>query len=94
MTKGREWAGFPSPHFFIRGTAMRRFFSLSAHWFQAERPAIGRRRVCLALDTLEERAVPAIVGPEWRSIDGSGNNLANPSWGQVGTDYIRVAPAA
>jgi len=73
---------------------MRRFFSLPVHWFQAERPAVGRRRVRLALDTLEERAVPAIVGPEWRSIDGSGNNLANPSWGQAGTDYIRVAPAA
>jgi hypothetical protein len=73
---------------------MRRFFSLPVQWFQLEKPKVGRRRIRLALNTLEERAVPAIVGPEWKSIDGSGNNLANPSWGRAGTDSIRVAPAA
>jgi hypothetical protein len=30
----------------------------------------------------------------YRSIDGTGNNLANPSWGAAGTDLLRVAPAA
>jgi hypothetical protein len=29
-----------------------------------------------------------------RSLDGSGNNLAHPSWGQVGRPYARVTPAA
>ena len=29
-----------------------------------------------------------------RSLDGSANNLAHPSWGQAGTPYIRAAPAA
>ena len=53
-----------------------------------------RARTRPELLALEERAVPAVVGPEWRSIDGSGNNLANPAWGQAGTDYIRVAPAS
>ena len=27
-----------------------------------------------------------------RSLDGSGNNLAHPDWGQLGTPYLRVAP--
>jgi hypothetical protein len=27
-----------------------------------------------------------------RSLDGSGNNVANPTWGQTGTQYLRVAP--
>ena len=27
-----------------------------------------------------------------RSLDGSGNNLRHPSWGQAGTQYTRVAP--
>jgi hypothetical protein len=29
-----------------------------------------------------------------RSYDGSGNNVANPTWGQAGTDLRRIAPAA
>lgn len=53
-----------------------------------------RARTNPELLVLEERAVPAVVGPQWRSIDGSGNNIANPAWGQAGTDYIRVAPAS
>jgi hypothetical protein len=32
-------------------------------------------------------------GFEARSLDGSGNNLSHPSWGQVGTPYRRVARA-
>jgi len=35
----------------------------------------------------------AAVGFELRSLDGSGNNVAHPNWGQVGTAYTRVAPA-
>jgi len=27
-----------------------------------------------------------------RSLDGSGNNLAHPAWGQVGRPYARVTP--
>ena len=27
------------------------------------------------------------------SIDGTGNNVANPTWGSVGTDLLRTAPA-
>ena len=28
-----------------------------------------------------------------RSLDGSRNNRAHPTWGQAGTNYVRVAPA-
>jgi hypothetical protein len=28
-----------------------------------------------------------------QSLDGSGNNVANPSWGRAGTNYSRVAAA-
>ena len=31
---------------------------------------------------------------EIRSLDGGGNNVANPEWGQVGTEYVRTAPAS
>src|SRR5437764_13293186 len=44
-----------------------------------------------ALESLEERAAPTSV---WRSIDGTGNNLANPAWGASGTDLIRLSPVA
>jgi len=35
----------------------------------------------------------ASLGFEPESLNGSGNNQANPTWGQAGTNYIRVAPA-
>jgi uncharacterized protein YjiK len=41
---------------------------------------------------LEDRLVPA--GLDVRSYDGSGNNLLHSDWGQTGTDFIRIAPAA
>ncbi|HKP89019.1 MAG TPA: peroxidase family protein [Thermoleophilaceae bacterium] len=31
---------------------------------------------------------------EPRALDGRGNNRAHPNWGQAGTSYVRVAPAA
>jgi hypothetical protein len=30
---------------------------------------------------------------ETRSLDGGGNNVAHPSWGQAGSAYVRIAPA-
>lgn len=35
----------------------------------------------------------AILAAANRSLDGSGNNIAHPSWGQVGTSYTRVGRA-
>jgi hypothetical protein len=47
------------------------------------------RKLRLALEKLEDRLVPTT----YRTIDGSGNNLANPTWGEAGTDLLRLAPA-
>jgi hypothetical protein len=33
--------------------------------------------------------IPDVV----RTLDGSGNNVAHPTWGQTNTQYLRVAPA-
>jgi hypothetical protein len=35
----------------------------------------------------------AAVGFPIENLDGSGNNVANPTWGQAGTPYTRVLPA-
>jgi peroxidase len=48
-----------------------------------------RRAAPLRLETLEDRVVPDV-----RSITGLGNNIANPTWGQSGTDLLRVSPVA
>src|SRR3954451_20745010 len=33
-------------------------------------------------------------GVEWRTLDGSANDLAHPNWGRSGTPYVRVANPA
>jgi hypothetical protein len=38
-------------------------------------------------------AADTVLGFEARSLDGGGNNKNNPTWGQVGTNYLRVGPA-
>jgi peroxidase len=45
----------------------------------------------LCLDQLEDRA---LMDAGFRAIDGTGNNLANPTWGSAGVDLLRKAPAA
>src|SRR5438105_2022399 len=50
------------------------------------RPARPRLR----LEPLEDRVQPS---GDVRSIDGTGNNLQNPTWGGAGTDLLRLAPA-
>src|SRR5262245_49341975 len=42
------------------------------------------------VEHLEDRAVPS----DFRSIDGTGNNLSHPTWGSAGADLVRIAPAA
>jgi hypothetical protein len=53
--------------------------------------------VVLALAVLALFAVPSSSAArgnvEWRSLDGSGNNLAHPDWGEAGMPYARIAPA-
>ena len=71
---------------------MFKFPSLPLSFFKNSTKSV---RIQPELLVLEERAVPAVVtAPAIRSIDGSGNNLAHASWGQTGTDYIRIAAVA
>jgi hypothetical protein len=44
-----------------------------------------------AVEKLEDRTVPSTV---YRTIDGSANNILNPTWGEAGADLLRLAPAA
>src|SRR5881275_2984842 len=43
---------------------------------------------------LEKLEVRQMLAASVRSIDGTGNNLANPDWGSVGDDLLRKAAAA
>ena len=36
--------------------------------------------------------LPSLAQAEYRSFDGTGNNLAHPFWGSAVTDYARMAP--
>jgi peroxidase len=49
-------------------------------------------RQLLSADPLFAPTGPTVS--ETRSIDGTGNNLANPTWGAAGSDLLRTAPAA
>src|SRR5689334_18463076 len=59
-------------------------------WSSRPAPSATARRRSLGVETLEERVLLAV---DFRSIDGTGNNLANPDWGSAGADLLRVAPA-
>lgn len=39
------------------------------------------------------RDIPSPDPRDYESIDGHGNNLQHPTWGQAGTDFLRMAPA-
>ncbi len=43
--------------------------------------------------TLEHFEPRLLLDASYRSLDGSGNNLANPDWGSVGALELRIAPA-
>jgi hypothetical protein len=42
------------------------------------------------VEPLEQRC---LFAADFRSIDGTGNNLANPEWGSTGEQLLRIAPA-
>ncbi|HYQ67800.1 peroxidase family protein [Actinophytocola sp.] len=60
-------------------------------------------RLPLALSAVTAMVLATLVSADWpasaavpfeiQSLDGSGNNVANPTWGQSGRPYARVAPA-
>jgi peroxidase len=51
-------------------------------------------RQLLAADLgLAPPPVPLLTPVASYSVDGTGNNVANPTWGSTGTDFLRTAPA-
>jgi peroxidase len=72
-----------SPHNWLQALFVHRFSDT-----RIRRPR-QRRRPC-QLELLEDRAMMAA---DLRSIDGTGNNLSNPTWGSAGADLLRLAPA-
>ncbi len=68
--------------------------SFLARWFcrhaqKKTRPTVRPTR--LVMETLEERT---LLSSGFRTIDGFGNNIANPTWGQSGTDLLQLSPVA
>ena len=57
-----------------------------------------RHTARLACAPLEDRRVPAggldLTAVEWRTIDGTNNNLALPNQGAAETRQIRIRPLA
>jgi hypothetical protein len=47
-------------------------------------------RCHLGVEALESRTLLS----SFRSVDGYGNNALNPTWGQAGTDLLRISPVA
>src|SRR5688572_27321065 len=47
----------------------------------------------VSAELLEGRVLMA-ADPLIASIDGTGHNLVNPTWGRAGASYLRLAPAA
>src|SRR5262245_21637142 len=74
------------------------FFPQFTRWFAWRRPTAPRRH--LALELLEDRSLLSTLtgldlsGTGFRSVTGLGNNIANPTWGQAGTDLLRISPVA
>jgi hypothetical protein len=58
-------------------------------------PLVGSLAVATVVATGLSAPLPALAAEpfEIQSLDGSGNNLANPTWGQGGRPCSRVAPA-
>jgi hypothetical protein len=51
-----------------------------------------RKRCRLGVELLEARCL--LSSDPFRSVTGFGNNVANSTWGQSGTDLLRVSPIA
>jgi hypothetical protein len=57
-------------------------------WLSRNRVKPARRTPHLRVQRLEDRVQPAV----YYSFDGYGNNTAHPTWGQAGSDLIRLSP--
>jgi hypothetical protein len=54
----------------------------------------GRKRQHGIRPDIELLEARCLLDAGFRSITGSGNNVANPTWGMTGTDLLRVSPVA
>jgi hypothetical protein len=89
---------------------MNAFFHRLRHWQAAWLHVFGpsdrRRPVAtrFTLEKLEDRTVPSVTSAaggvsttsatSYRPLDEVGNNVADPTFGTVGTDLLRMSPAA
>jgi hypothetical protein len=84
----------------MKPTLCKRLAQLARSLWRRPRRHPDPPRCYLALECLEDRALRSSIaglslsGAGFRSIIGLGNNLANPTWGQAGTDLIRISPVA
>ncbi len=51
-------------------------------------------RLCLVVGSVGLLGAPTLVRGEDRTFDGTGNNVANPTWGAANTRLVRRSPAA
>ena len=84
----------------MKPTLCKRLAQLARSLWRRPRRHPAPPRCYLALECLEDRALRSSIaglslsGAGFHSITGLGNNLANPTWGQAGTDLIRISPVA
>ncbi|MDB5350209.1 MAG: hypothetical protein JWN86_1456 [Planctomycetota bacterium] len=78
----------------FRGGAGPRTLHRQSPRFTPELGALESRRLLAAGSVLQANASAAAAAIGIRSIDGTGNNQANPTWGSAGVDLLRIAPAA
>src|SRR5712692_4420139 len=80
-----------TPHSHRGGSAMSRSKDrVKNRRLKSEAVERRRRGFPLGMELLEARNLLSGYEP----IDGFGNNVANPTWGQAGTDLLRVSPVA
>gem|GEM_PF-1384109 len=66
----------------------------SARWGQAHRRTIPRGQSLMKLENRLRLAAIVAAAPVVRSLDGTGNNIAQPTWGSAGSDLLRQGKAA
>src|SRR5215468_3753056 len=90
----RSYAGGTMRHFFGFGAA-RHAAPRHPRYLRLCSPFIAAAAVAVVAGALIATgpSAQAAVGFPIESLDGSGNNVANSTWGQAGTPYTRVLPA-
>ncbi len=64
--------------------------SRRASAWRGQSRAVATSQCCLWSEGLEDRR---LLSGEYRTLDGTGNNLLNPEWGSTDEQFVRGAPA-